>query len=60
MKKKKKKKINVGEAVVTGSGKLKCECIIHAVAPRWGIDKEAGKKLRDAIENSINIAIQKG
>jgi len=37
---------------------LKCDSIIHAVAPRWGVDQDPGKKLRDAIENSINTSIQ--
>ncbi|XP_077985210.1 protein mono-ADP-ribosyltransferase PARP14-like [Glandiceps talaboti] len=53
-----------GQSVSTGPGRLKCKRIIHAVGPKWDIDKNdydkhvslKKKLLADAVENSLKEA----
>jgi O-acetyl-ADP-ribose deacetylase (regulator of RNase III) len=52
-------KCPLGEAVVTSGGKLKAKYVIHAVGPRFNIDKEAQKYLSMAVKNSIKRAEEK-
>jgi O-acetyl-ADP-ribose deacetylase len=49
----------VGQAVVTGGGKLKARYVIHAVGPSYGEGNE-DEKLRGATRNSLNRATEKG
>ena len=49
----------VGEAVVTGAGKLKAKCVIHAVGPRYG-EGDEDNKLRNATLNSLKRAEERG
>lgn len=48
----------VGEAAITGAGKLRAEYVIHAVGPRWGEGDEENK-LRQATRNSLKRADEK-
>lgn len=50
----------LGEAVITGAGKLTAKHVIHAVGPRYGIDPEPEKNLKSAIRKSIELADKKG
>ncbi|MHC1627496.1 MAG: macro domain-containing protein [Candidatus Nezhaarchaeales archaeon] len=45
----------VGDAVVTGAGKLKAKYVIHAVGPRYG-EGDEDNKLRNATINSLKRA----
>lgn len=45
----------VGEAVVTGAGRLKAKYVIHAVGPRYG-EGDEDAKLRSATFNSLKRA----
>ncbi|MEF3255037.1 MAG: macro domain-containing protein [Deferribacterales bacterium] len=47
---------NVGEAVITSAGDLKAKFVIHAVGPRYGIDKPEDKLLYNAVKNSLKLA----
>lgn len=47
----------VGEAVITGAGKLKAKKVIHAVGPRMGEGNE-DEKLKNATLNSLKVADQ--
>jgi O-acetyl-ADP-ribose deacetylase len=47
----------VGEAVITGGGKLKARHVIHAVGPRQGEGDEE-EKLKNATLNSLKVADQ--
>lgn len=47
--------INVGEAALTGAGKLKAKYVIHAVGPVYGEGNEE-EKLRKAVQSSLQIA----
>ena len=47
----------VGEAVITGAGKLKARHVIHAVGPRQGEGGEEDK-LKNATLNSLKVAEQ--
>ena len=49
----------VGQAVVTGGGKLKARYIIHAVGPRYGEGNDE-EKLHNATVNSLKRATEKG
>ncbi len=51
--------VNVGSSAVTGAGKLPCKAVIHTVGPRMG-EGDEDNKLKNAVNNSIGIAIQKG
>lgn len=50
--------INVGEAVLTGGGRLKARYVIHAVGPVYG-EGEEEEKLARATLNSLKIAQKK-
>lgn len=50
--------IRVGEAVMTGGGKLKAAYVIHAVGPSYGEGNE-DEKLRNATLNSLKRATEK-
>jgi O-acetyl-ADP-ribose deacetylase (regulator of RNase III) len=45
----------VGDAVVTGAGRLPCRFVIHAVGPVWG-DGEEEAKLRAAVRRALQRA----
>lgn len=47
--------VGVGQAVITGAGKLKCRYVIHAVGPRMG-EGDEDNKLRNATLNSLRAA----
>ncbi len=51
--------IKVGEAAVTGGGKLKASYVIHAVGPMYG-EGDDDEKLRNATLNSLARATEKG
>ncbi len=51
--------LKVGEAALTGAGRLKAKYVVHAVGPIYGEgDEEA--KLRSAVLNSLKIAEEIG
>jgi O-acetyl-ADP-ribose deacetylase (regulator of RNase III) len=50
--------IEVGEAVITGAGKLKAKYVIHAAGPVYGEGNE-DEKLRRATQSSLEIAEKK-
>jgi O-acetyl-ADP-ribose deacetylase (regulator of RNase III) len=47
--------IEVGQAVMTGAGRLKARFVIHAVGPVWG-EGDEDDKLRRATANSLRLA----
>lgn len=49
----------VGEAVVTGPGRLKSKYVIHTVGPVYGTD-EAAERLGRAYRNSLRLAESHG
>lgn len=49
----------VGSAVITTSGKLPCNAVIHTVGPRMGQGNE-DKKLRTAVQSCLRLATDKG
>lgn len=49
----------VGEAAITGGGKLKASYVIHAVGPQYG-EGDEDEKLRNATVNSLKRATEKG
>lgn len=51
----KKAPVPVGQAVITGAGKLKCKYVIHAVGPRMG-EGDEDEKLKNATLNCLRIA----
>ncbi|RJS85947.1 macro domain-containing protein [Candidatus Bathyarchaeota archaeon] len=55
----KRGKIPVGEAAVTGGGKLKAKYVIHAVGPVFG-EGDEDVKLRRATVNSLKLADEYG
>lgn len=55
------KQCPVGDAVITGAGKLKAENIIHAVGPLWhGGKKGEAEDLESAYYNSLFLAKEYG
>ncbi|MBD3414403.1 MAG: O-acetyl-ADP-ribose deacetylase [Candidatus Aminicenantes bacterium] len=50
--------IEVGEAVITGAGKLKATYVIHAAGPVYGEGQESDK-LKRATSNSLELAEKK-
>jgi len=51
--------VQVGEAVVSGAGKLKAEHIIHAVGPRFQ-EQDTEAKLRSTMANALRCAEEQG
>lgn len=51
--------VAVGNAAITGAGRLPCKYVIHAVGPRMG-EGDEDNKLRNAVINSIKLASDKG
>jgi O-acetyl-ADP-ribose deacetylase (regulator of RNase III) len=51
--------VEVGSAVLTTSGKLPCDAVIHAVGPKMGQGNE-DNKLRKAIQSCLRLAADKG
>ena len=49
-----------GEARITGSGELASRYVIHAVGPRYGHDPEPASLLRNAYQNSFELALANG
>ena len=47
--------LEVGQAVLTGAGRLKAKFVIHAVGPVWG-EGDEDEKLRRATINSLRLA----
>ena len=47
--------VAVGEAALTGAGKLPARYVIHAVGPRWG-EGDEDAKLKNAVHNSLALA----
>lgn len=47
----------VGQAVITGAGKLQAKYVIHAVGPRWG-EGEEKEKLASAVISTLKLANQ--
>uniref|UniRef100_A0A8C6E660 Poly(ADP-ribose) polymerase family member 9 n=1 Tax=Moschus moschiferus TaxID=68415 RepID=A0A8C6E660_MOSMO len=54
-------RIPTGEICITGAGKLPCQCIIHAVGPRWRLmdSQECIDKLKTAIINILYFVSSK-
>jgi O-acetyl-ADP-ribose deacetylase (regulator of RNase III) len=51
--------VEVGSAVLTASGKLPCNAVIHAVGPKMGQGNE-DNKLRKAVQSCLRLAADKG
>jgi O-acetyl-ADP-ribose deacetylase len=51
--------LQVGSAVITTSGKLPCNAVIHTVGPRMG-EGDEDNKLRKAIQSCLKLATEKG
>jgi len=51
--------VPVGEAALTGAGKLKAKHVIHAVGPRMG-EGDEDAKLKKAINSVLKLAAEKG
>jgi O-acetyl-ADP-ribose deacetylase (regulator of RNase III) len=51
--------VAVGDAVVTGAGRLPCRFVIHAVGPMWGEGDEE-RKLRSAVAAALARAEERG
>ena len=49
----------VGNAAITGAGKLPAKYVIHAVGPRMG-EGDEDNKLRSAVLSSLSLASEKG
>jgi O-acetyl-ADP-ribose deacetylase (regulator of RNase III) len=46
----------VGGAVITTGGNLKAKYVIHAVGPRYNIDKPSDQLLYDAVKSALKLA----
>ncbi|WP_455276999.1 O-acetyl-ADP-ribose deacetylase [[Eubacterium] cellulosolvens] len=56
-----KEGLPTGKAVITNGGSLKADYVIHTVGPIWrGGNHFEEKFLRDAYQNSLGVAIDKG
>ena len=51
--------VPVGNAVITGAGRLRARFVIHAVGPRMG-EGDEDNKLKSAVLSSLHIASEKG
>ncbi len=51
--------VPVGQAALTGAGRLPARYVIHAVGPRWG-EGDEDNKLRNAVLNSLKLAEKEG
>lgn len=51
--------VAVGQAVVTGAGRLPCRYVIHTVGPVWGEGREE-EKLRSAVRSALARAEERG
>ncbi|MEW6215510.1 MAG: macro domain-containing protein [Nitrospirota bacterium] len=51
--------VPVGNAAITGAGRLPCKYVIHAVGPRMG-EGDEDNKLKNAVLNSLKLASNKG
>ena len=51
--------VPVGNAVITGAGRLRARFVIHAVGPRMG-EGDEDSKLKSAVLSSLQIASEKG
>lgn len=51
--------VPVGNAAITGAGKLPARYVIHAVGPRMG-EGDEDNKLRSAVLSSLGLASEKG
>jgi O-acetyl-ADP-ribose deacetylase (regulator of RNase III) len=51
--------VETGRAVVTGAGKLKAGCIVHAVGPRFN-EPDTEAKLRSTVLAALKAAEEKG
>lgn len=51
------KNISVGEAVISGSGSLPCQYVIHVHSPSWGSD-DALTKLEKSVQSCLAVAEQ--
>ena len=53
--------LEIGEAVITGGGKLPAKFVIHVAGPMWGrqSDDESDRLLRRAVRNSLTLASKK-
>lgn len=51
--------VAVGQAAITGAGKLPCKYVIHAVGPRMG-EGDEDNKLKNAVLSSLMLASGKG
>jgi O-acetyl-ADP-ribose deacetylase (regulator of RNase III) len=49
--------VPVGQAALTGAGKLPAKAVIHAVGPRWG-EGDEDAKLASAVTSSLTLADQ--
>ncbi len=47
-----------GEARITTAGQLKARYVIHTVGPRYALDPEPPRLLRDAYYNSLTLALE--
>jgi len=52
--------VPVGQVALTGAGNLPAKAVIHAVGPRWGLDRPEEELLRAAVENSLLKAHEEG
>lgn len=51
--------VPVGNAAITGAGRLPCKYVIHTVGPRMG-EGDEDNKLKNAVLNSLKLASGKG
>ncbi len=51
--------VPVGQAAITGAGRLRARFVIHAVGPRMG-EGDEDRKLKSAVRSSLQLASEKG
>jgi O-acetyl-ADP-ribose deacetylase (regulator of RNase III) len=47
----------IGEARITGAGKLNCRYVIHTVGPRYQLDPDPPQLLDNAYTHTLNLAV---